>query len=98
MAINPFKLGTLISWLEKRPTDESYCYTDNGECLLAQYLMACGFSDVCVGGWGAWDYVDHKGHRIDVAGNIVFLHIAKGRPRTFGSALDRAREAASSHV
>ena len=51
---DPFKIESLVAWLEKQPADEQYCYLSNGECLLAQYFTAAGFENVRMWTYGFW--------------------------------------------
>lgn len=90
-------LAGLIAWLEKQPADTVYCYTDNGHCLMAQWVSHL------VGGRPVWGSA-RKGY--DVAGTDpeyrrfhfadIETPIALPHPRTFGAALDRARKLAAS--
>ena len=43
-------IDALIAWLETKPGGERYCYLEGGRCLLAQYLMHCGYKNPLVGG------------------------------------------------
>lgn len=57
-------LDNLIAWLETQPADGYYCYTDSGNCMLAQYLRAQGKKAVSVNSmyatfansWKFWSY------------------------------------------
>jgi hypothetical protein len=88
---NPFKLETLIAWLEKQPADEGYEYDCNGHCLLAQYFTAMGFTHVYVGSTGFYHGDDSERAEMPRA----FDKIAVKSPSTFGAALERARAALS---
>lgn len=81
-----FSLENLIVWLEKQPADKVYCYADNGNCLLGQYFIAHGHTDVAVGGETVW-LGDAKSHTLPDS----FRKLAVYWPRTFGAALKRAR-------
>lgn len=90
---DPFKLETLIAWLEKQPADKPYDYTCNGHCLLAQYFSSYGFSDVNMAGQRFFHrdgiMVDLPKHFNDVAcGTVEPIFSMR---RTFGAALERAR-------
>lgn len=89
---NPFSLESLIAWLETQPTNQGYCYTDHGRCLLSQYFASFGFSEVQIFSGGIWQ---HDGSPLTDQYPIVFDAIALGNPfnRTFGAALDLARKA-----
>jgi len=41
-----FSLLSLIAWLERQDPLAEYCYSSNGECLLARYFRECGFNKV----------------------------------------------------
>lgn len=84
-----FSLESLIAWLEKQPARTVYCYMDNDGCLLSQYFRAAGFDKVHVGGETVFlDGYDHGNESLPDS----FADLAVGRPRTFGAALNRARE------
>ncbi len=89
---DPFCLPTLIAWLERQDPLEEYCYSSTGECLLARYFSARGFTKVIM----AADYFYHfprPGSLYETAPlPPQFNDIAKGKVRTFGAALARARE------
>lgn len=77
-----YALPTLIAWLETKPKDGTYnFYNCNGECLLGQYMTACGvkhqFGD---GQYAELAEVTNWG-----------TGIAFEQPNTFGAALERAR-------
>lgn len=82
---DPFKLKTLIAWLEKQPADGAYCYLSNGACMLAKYFTAQGLKRVELGA----NFLSHAGgvRKLPTA----FNGIAQYGPRTYGAALDRAR-------
>jgi hypothetical protein len=84
---DPFKLETLIAWLEKQRASEPYCFLSNGECLLAHYLTGRGYRNVNAGGYD-FAHADST-ERVDFP--YAFRIVAKGHPRTFGAALERAR-------
>lgn len=87
MSQNIFSLEGLISWLETKPPETTYCYTDIGGCLVYQYFHARGIP-IC--SMGALDWSDTTGgqHLLPPGLNAV----AVGNPRTYGGALQRARE------
>jgi hypothetical protein len=82
---DPFKLGTLIAWLEKQPADKPYCYLSCGECLLANYFTAHGLKRVSLG----YNALHHSGGIRLLPPD--FNDIAYYGTRTYGAALDRAR-------
>lgn len=86
-----FSLESLIAWLEKQPADIKYCYGKTGDCLLARYFYAFGFSKVAVGG----TTVDLDGD-LNIVMPAAFQTVPLGHPRTFGIALERARAALKS--
>lgn len=96
---DPFSLGSLIAWLEKRPAEDGYVYLCGGHCLLAQYFAAIGFKRVTVfgdsfvhgrdvpGSYGQ-EKCRQVGWAIDLPPN--FNTIATRLPHTFGAAFARA--------
>lgn len=97
---DPFSLESLIAWLEKQPAAKVYCYTDNGDCLLAQYFTAMGFERVEML-TRIFDHANGTEKLPDFFNDIALDNMAsryatdKDRPddRTFAGALSRAREA-----
>ena len=78
-------LKHFISWVEKQPRNAFYSFIDNTNCLIAQYLTACGFPHV---------WVTTEDFRADKKiGKLPFElnEIAQGQPRTFGGATRRAK-------
>ena len=96
---DPFKLETLIAWLEKQPGDQGYSYTCRGHCMLAQYFVAMRFENVEV----VPHFVTAKGLDLsrfpkpfeDIAiDHHGFHHLGRAvQGLTFGAALLRARAA-----
>ena len=89
---DPFVLQSLIAWLERQDPLAEYCYSSTGECLLARYFRERGFNKVIM----AADFFYHF-PRSDALYEAVklprhFNAIARGKVRTFGAALARARE------
>jgi len=85
---DPFTLDSLIAWLEKQPADDTYCYIDNGMCLLAQYFTASGFSRVSV---YSTKFQWHDGQRkLPPHFNKIAIGLTMLPERTFGAALERA--------
>lgn len=90
---DPHSLENLIAWLEKKPARRTYCYMDNGACLMHQYFTACGLDVDHVGGMsityvsGDWELL--KNGMDDIAAE---------EPHTFGAALKRARKVACPQV
>lgn len=91
ITVDPLPIAPLIAWLEKQPADGQYVYTDGSNCLLAQYFRASGYRDINLGNITA---------RLD--GERVFLPISfqriagyYGGERTFGAALERAKNLAA---
>lgn len=102
---DPFKIETLIAWLEKQPAETEYCYFSNGKCLLAQYFQAHGFP---LSEMRGDDLVTTDGQRITVpfswdvlAQGQVYIESRDeflpgvSSERTFGAALERARKLAA---
>ena len=86
MHTDPLKIANLIAWLETMPADTEYEYASNRDCLLAQFLKACGCTDVTCGSFS----IDYNGLQ-DEPLPVGWWRIALGRPRTFGAALERAK-------
>ena len=89
---DPFSLTSLVAWLERQDPAEAYCYSSTGECLLARYFRERGFHRVIM----AADFFYHW-PREDALYEVTalpprFNDVAKGKVRTFGAALSRARE------
>lgn len=86
---DPFKLESLIAWLEKQPAAATYNYTHSSECLVAQYLQDNGvakfdLTPLEVDGLG-WDYI--------AAGRSgLTCSECEQEVWSFGAALERARE------
>src|ERR1700691_3061605 len=89
---DPFSLAGLIAWLERQGQDGAYFYFSTGECLLAPYFRERGFNRVIM----AAEFFYHW-PRLDALYEVMrlprhFNDVAKGKVRTFGAALLRARE------
>jgi len=89
-----FSVKSLVKWLETKPATDTYSYIDGGNCLIAQYLQAKGFSEARVG---------PKSYCLKVGGSrgqlpTEFHDIALGQfngfwtRHSFGDALRRAKE------
>lgn len=93
--VEPFSLAHVIDWLETQDPAATYCYSDNGHCLIARYLTFLGHNEVSVGPMGYYD-TDRTGGRkggFGAAQAPGFLHqVAINLPHTFGGALNRARK------
>jgi len=89
---DPFALASLIAWLESQEPLSDYCYSNTGECLLARYFTACGFNKVIMaaGFFYHWPQPSPAFEMTKLPPH--FNDIAKGKLRTFGAALARARE------
>lgn len=55
--LKPWTKAHVLAWLRTKPADGTYCYTDNGACLIAQYLTYLGYHRPYVSGGGEY-YVD----------------------------------------
>ena len=75
---DPYSLESLIAWLEKQPASMDYCFRDNGNCLLTQYVRSYKPETV-------WMGIYQFPHDL--------IHVAWVEPHTFGDALQRARVA-----
>jgi hypothetical protein len=84
---DPLTVVELVAWLERRPADKPYCYTDVGHCLLAQYFSSLGYTEINLNPYWFW-----RGPNMEkVEYPPIFNEIALGETRTFGAALGRAR-------
>lgn len=78
-------LAGLIHWLEGKPRDGTYNFSDCGNCLIVQYMGEYRRE--------SWShdmlsiYAGHDPHRIAVG------PIRDGLPQTYGAALERAYQA-----
>jgi len=91
---DPFSLASLIAWLEKQPPGKTYCYTSNGKCMIARYLINLGHKDVHVGGSGKWRS-DRGRDSWEIAAKIAIGSWPDVEQWTFGAALERARKVAA---
>ena len=88
---NAFSLTSLIAWLERQDPVQEYCYSNTGECLLARYFSESGFNNVIMAARLFYHFPAVGSHYETVALPAHFNDIAKGKVRTFGAALARAR-------
>lgn len=81
-----FDLNRIIDWVEKQPADKEYNYVSTGYCLIAQYLIAQGETDVHVTPTAAYFRRCEDGARLP---NGVNRAVEQGRDEgwTFGGAL-----------
>lgn len=86
---DPLSLDSLITWLEKQPADEVYCFDAIGHCLLAQYFTEQYGQPYTVGNTMFGPYHDYDKNMVMPAG---FNSLAAAEPHTFGAALERARQ------
>lgn len=99
---DPFTLASLIAWLEQQPPDEEYAYYCGGKCLLAQYFTAMGFQNVWMfadGFWSGampvpgdvgWNEASRRKEGTPLPRGFNAIACG-GHIRTFGAALERAR-------
>jgi hypothetical protein len=87
---DPLTLPAFIAWLEKQPAEQTYCYFDNGRCLVSQYMSAALGRHIEVDPVSYWDAGTWKSADIFKL-PIFFDEVANDIDRTFGAALDRAR-------
>jgi hypothetical protein len=85
----PNELTTLLAWLESKPSDGVYYYSNCRGCLLHKYYTEMGYADVRVGGHNF-----AHGDKEEMLPEF-FNEVAVGRnrfgPHTFGAAAERAR-------
>lgn len=86
----PYTLESLVAWLETMQATEIYCYESNGGCLVARYLADHGHQQLNVGSASIFFSPPNGGHKFMNMPN-GWNAIAVQEPRTFGSALLRAR-------
>jgi len=87
---DPLTLPALIAWLETKPAGRAYCYTDTQHCLAANYYRDIGR--------------DMEVHSLDTfemppasaSFGYTLEWIACQCNRTYGGALDLARQLAAS--
>lgn len=84
---DPQSLEALTSWLEQQPADKTYCYTDQGRCLAAQYHRHISVEYQP-------EIVFFTASKSDPFEYIIEW-IGVKHPRTFGAALERARAIAA---
>jgi hypothetical protein len=89
---DPFSLTSLVAWLERQDPREGYCYSSTGECLLARYFRERGFNRVIMAADFFYHWPRHDALYEVTALPPRFNDVAKGKVRTFGAALSRARE------
>lgn len=87
------KIEPLIDWLRTKDPNEKYHYSNNTDCLIAQYFKAHGYKDINVGGSDI--HINSNRYLIPEAFNDVSggFHVPVDRrynERTFGFALKRA--------
>ena len=88
---DPLSLEALIEWLEKQPQDKTYCYTEDGRCLAAQYNQHIGRQYTSAG-----EIASEEHPPSDASFDSILESIAIGTGDgfidwTFGAALSRAR-------
>src|SRR6516162_9792964 len=88
-------LQDLISWLETKDPAETYEYKRGDCCLLSQFLIHHGITDVSVGVimWGANHFYNEiPEHFNEIAlGHWLLSSYSEEEEHTFGAALARAR-------
>ena len=93
---DPFKIESLIAWLEKQPADKEYEFTDCGSCALAQYFLAHGYTEVNMG-TDSFDYGPNFKYEAELPSgwnDLVNPFTGDRDVRTFGGVLLRARKLA----
>ena len=86
---DPFKLETLIAWLEKQPAG-TYDYTCCKSCLLCQYFTDNGVDFLSVGP-GYLRLHDYSSRDLPQSFDDVAGILSGKEGWTFGAALERAR-------
>lgn len=85
-----FDNRAFIDWLAAQDPEQSYDYISCRGCLIAQYLHCRGFPHAFVDSDRAYLRRYGLDRRVLPPG---WNDIAEAKPRTFGAALARAREA-----
>ena len=88
---DPLSDIALIGWLERQSPKKEYCYTATGKCLLARYF-SFAFGKRALLASSKFDLIENS--RFVGGGPLPqnWDDIARGYPRTFGAALERARD------
>lgn len=91
-----YDLAGLIAWLGTRNPTEEYNYVDNTSCMGAQFCAAAG-REYDTRAAPLKEMYDNRGSgpislRPGRTFEVVMEQVAVGTPRTFGAALERARE------
>lgn len=81
-----FSVEALRDWLMTRNPAETYCFTDNDDCLIARYLIAQGWR-VSVAPTFVFVYRGGEDARVFLPSEMN--DVAQRHPRTFGRALAR---------
>ncbi len=81
-----FNWESLVSWLRTMPAEESYCFTDSGQCLLAQWAASIDPQAIRGTADDTYAYTVH-GRAVSLS---PFYLVAIDVPRTFGAAYKRA--------
>jgi hypothetical protein len=87
---DPFKLKTLIAWLETQNPEQTYDYYAPHKCLLAQYFNSVDDDRWLVGGGFVHNISTETSHRMPRGFNGI-AHGRASRDNTFGKALARAQ-------
>lgn len=83
-------MESLVKWLETQPPMASYDYFDHTNCLVSQYLMANGYQQVFCYAMGLFNHSENM--QRDTHYPMEFDEVAVHQPRTFGGALQRAKD------
>lgn len=83
-------MESLVRWLETQPPRAAYNYFDHTNCLVAQYLMDNGYQQVFCYAMGNFTHSENM-YR-DNHYPMEFDDVAVHEPRTFGGALQRAKD------
>lgn len=87
---DPMDYKTFVGWLEKQPSDKTYCYLNHGACLVADYLSAMGYEYVQV--YSCGDFVHRVGRKkVNAVYPTQLDRISIESPHTYGEALERAK-------
>lgn len=94
MLQSALNLPAFTGWLERQPSDVTYTYVNNQDCLICRYLKDCGFEDITVTPTEAilnYQKLDQEIVRLPRGMNDIAFGRLDAQSYTMGAALERAR-------
>lgn len=88
-----WSLPRFIAWLEQQPTNGTWNFCSNKDCLICQYLQACGVANPFVTPMEYWDSVDLRCWEKSPGKPYPDIFNRIAHERNFGGALAYARGA-----